>query len=113
MRHSAALDEELRNIVDHAEALLEALADDGDAKLAQLRERVYASIDSAKTRLADLAADAERARERAATACESWMRENPWTVIAIGAGVGLAVGWLLASWSRRRGRAATTDESPS
>jgi ElaB/YqjD/DUF883 family membrane-anchored ribosome-binding protein len=112
MRQSAALDEELRNIVDHAEALLEALADEGDAKLAQLRERVSASIDAAKSRLDDLAGDAGHSRERAAAAaaCESWMRENPWTLIAIGAGVGLAAGWLVASRGRRR--ATSADTSP-
>jgi len=111
MRHSAALEEELRNIVDHAEALLEALADDGDAKLDQLRERVRASIDSARSRLDELLADAERARERAADACEGWMQENPWTVIALSAAVGLLAGWLLAGRGRRRTPSA--DASPS
>jgi ElaB/YqjD/DUF883 family membrane-anchored ribosome-binding protein len=111
MRQSAALDAELRNIVDHAEALLGALADEGDAKLAQLRERVCASIDSARSRLDELSADAQHARGRVADTCESWMRENPWTVITVSAAVGLLAGWLLAS--RVRGREPAADASPS
>jgi ElaB/YqjD/DUF883 family membrane-anchored ribosome-binding protein len=110
MRHSAALDAELRSIVDHAEALLEALADEGDANLARLRERVSASIDSARSRLDDLAGDAERARDHWTAAYEQWMLDNPWTVIAIGAGVGLLAGWLLAR--PRRTRSAPDGANP-
>jgi ElaB/YqjD/DUF883 family membrane-anchored ribosome-binding protein len=111
MPQSAALEEELRNIIDHAEALLGALADEGDAKLDQLRERVCASIDAARSRLDELSADARRASARAADVYESWMRENPWTVIAVSAAVGLLAGWLLAS--RRRDREPSADSSPS
>ncbi len=51
MGQSASLDDELRNVVDHAQTLLEALAGGGDAELSRLCERVAASIDSAKARL--------------------------------------------------------------
>ncbi|MGH8151001.1 MAG: DUF883 family protein [Steroidobacteraceae bacterium] len=102
MRHSAAIDAELRSIVDHAEALLEALADEGDANLTRLRERVSASIESARSRLDELSGDAERARDLWTTAWEQWMLDNPWTVIAIGAGVGLLAGWFLARPHRAR-----------
>lgn len=111
MRHSAALDEELRSIVEHAEALLEALADEGDAKLARLRERVAGSIDAAKARLDDLAADSERARERAADALERFLTENPWTLAALAAGLGLVAGWWLASDGRERADPTDTGAS--
>ncbi len=104
--NSAALDEELRNIVDHAEALLEALADDGDGRLDPLRRRVSDSIQSARARLDAMASDANRMSERAAAAVERWMRDNPWTVVAIGAGIGLVAGVLLASRRRRSAPAA-------
>ncbi len=98
--NSAALGEELRNIVDHAETLLDALADDGDAQLDSLRRRVSESIQSARARLDAMASDANLASERAAAAVERWMKDNPWTVVAIGASIGLVAGVLLAS--RRR-----------
>lgn len=106
MRQSAALEEELRRIVDHAEALLEALADDGDATLAQLREQVGVSIDAAKSRLDELARDAERAGTRAAAVCGAWIDENPWAVVAVGTGLGLVVGWILGRLRR------TPDDTP-
>lgn len=100
---SAALGEELRNIVDHAEALLGALDDEGDAKLGSLRDRVFHSIDTARERLEQMQSDADRPSEKAAAAVERWMMDNPWTAVAIGAGVGLAIGYLLAT--RRRAAA--------
>lgn len=100
------LGDELRNVVDHAEALLGALSDDGDARLDRLRERVLGSIDTARARLADMERDSERPSERAAAAFERWMLENPWTAVAIGAGVGLAIGFLLSGrGARAAGRA--------
>jgi ElaB/YqjD/DUF883 family membrane-anchored ribosome-binding protein len=105
---TAALGEELRSIVDHAEALLAALGDEGDAKVGSLRERVAHSIDTARVRLDEMQSDADRASERAAAAFEQWIMDNPWTTVAIGAGVGLAIGILLAS-RRRRGAADSAD----
>jgi len=102
--------EELRNVVDHAEALLSALGDGGDAALAALRERVYASIDAARSRLTDLEEQAERAGSRLGAVAGEWIEENPWAAVAIGAGVGFVVGVMLA----RRGRApaAVPDATP-
>ncbi len=97
---AAALGEELRHIVDHAEALLGALSDEGDPRLSSLRARVSESIETARSHLDDLQRDAERATDKAAAALERWIEENPWTAVAIGAGVGLAIGFLLAG--RRR-----------
>ena len=98
---SAALADELRNVLNHAEALLRAIGDDSDAALASLRERVNVSIDTAKARLADLEAQAGQVSQRAAVAAETWVRENPWTAVAICLGLGLVVGTLMGSNGRR------------
>jgi ElaB/YqjD/DUF883 family membrane-anchored ribosome-binding protein len=94
---STALGEQLRNIIDHAEALLDALSAEGDARLEALRARVLDSITKARERLAEMDGDADRPTERAAAAFERWIAENPWTAVAIGAGVGLAIGVLLSA----------------
>ncbi len=108
--NTAALGEELRTIVDHAEELLHALAEDGDASLDSLRDRVSASIESARARLRGMESDASRATERAAVAFERWARDNPWTVVAIGVGVGLVAGMLLADRRRPAARAASSSQ---
>ncbi|MGH8218309.1 MAG: DUF883 family protein [Steroidobacteraceae bacterium] len=99
--NAAALGEELRNIVDHAEALLEAISDEGDPTLSSLRGRVSASIETARTHLDEMQSDAQRTSEKAAAALARWVDENPWMAVAIGAGAGLAIGMWLTSRRRR------------
>jgi ElaB/YqjD/DUF883 family membrane-anchored ribosome-binding protein len=100
VQSSAALAEELRNVVNQAEALLEALGQDKDEALDALRERVHESIDTAKARLTDLEEQATQATQKAALAAETWLRENPWTAVAISASVGLIIGALLVGRGR-------------
>ena len=105
--NAAAFGDELRNIIDHAAALLGAISDEGDPKLSSLRERVSAGIDTARVHLDEMQVDAERASEKAAEALSRWIEANPWTAVAIGAGAGIAIGLLLAA---RRSR--TPDGEP-
>jgi len=105
---SAVLAEELREIVNQAEALLDAIGNDGDAGLAGLRSRVNESIDAARARLADIEEQANRTSQRVASAAESWVQENPWAAVAIAAGVGLVIGTILA----RRARSASPPPPP-
>lgn len=94
--NDAAFADELRHAVHQAEQLLDAIGDDSDEALSALRERVYFSIDTAKMRLADMEEQAQLATQRFATRMESFAREHPWTVVAVGAGVGILAGVLLA-----------------
>jgi ElaB/YqjD/DUF883 family membrane-anchored ribosome-binding protein len=98
---SAALANELRNVVSQAEALLEAISQDRDEALGALRERVHESIDTAKARLEDLEQQAAQATQRVAVAAETWVRDNPWTAVAIAASAGLLIGALLVGSGRR------------
>jgi ElaB/YqjD/DUF883 family membrane-anchored ribosome-binding protein len=100
-----ALAEELRNVVQQAEALLQAVSDDGTEAVSALRERVYGAVDTAKARLADLEEQTEQVTQRAIRAADSWVRENPWTSIGIAVAAGLLIGALL------RGGSRGTDES--
>ncbi len=106
---TATIGDDLRNVVDHAAALLDALDDGGDARLSGLRERVAGSIDTARARLEEMASDAQRPTERAVAAFEHWINDNPWTAVAIGAGIGLVIGVLLS----RRGAPAHRHPSES
>ncbi len=96
----------LYQVVEEAESLLHALADDPDGRLAALRERVQGTVDAARARLAEMQTTAERPLERAASATEQWVQENPWTTVALCAGVGIAIGMLLARRTGRPARAA-------
>jgi ElaB/YqjD/DUF883 family membrane-anchored ribosome-binding protein len=93
---SAALAEELRNVVHQAEELLHAVSEDGNEAIHALRERVYGAVDNAKTRLADLEQEAQRASMRVASAAETYIRDHPWVTVGVAVGVGVLLGALLA-----------------
>jgi ElaB/YqjD/DUF883 family membrane-anchored ribosome-binding protein len=92
---SAALADELRNVVNQAEELLRAVGSDSNEAISALRDRVFEAVDTAKTRLSDLEQQAQRATQRVSAATETYIRENPWTTIGIAVGAGLLLGALL------------------
>ena len=93
-RSAEALAAELRRIVEQAEQLLGTVGVDGD-QLGALRDRVNDTVSQARDKLADLEREARASGKRAAAATETWVRANPWTALAIGAGIGLIIGAVL------------------
>jgi len=89
---SAALVDELRNVVSQAEALLQAIAADKDEALTVLRDRVSSAVSAAKARIAELETQASIVAQRASVATEVFVRENPWTVVGGAAAMGLILG---------------------
>src|SRR5262245_47786013 len=89
---SAALMDELRNVVIQAEALLQAIGADKDEAIGVLRERVSSAVTAAKARIAELETQANVIAQRAGVATEAYVRENPWTVVGGAAAVGLILG---------------------
>jgi ElaB/YqjD/DUF883 family membrane-anchored ribosome-binding protein len=90
---SAMLANELRNVVDGAEALLHALSEDKNEAAGEVRQRVRASIDLAKARLSELERQAVSMAQQASVTTQAYVRENPWTV----AGGALATGLMLGA----------------
>jgi ElaB/YqjD/DUF883 family membrane-anchored ribosome-binding protein len=94
---SAALAEELRNVVRQAEKLVAALAEDREEALIELREHVTVAVAEAKKRLADFEEQARRFKDTAGAAVDVYVRENPWTVVGVSAALGLLLGsWLVS-----------------
>ncbi len=88
--------EDLRLVVMDAEELLKATAGQAGERVAQARTKAEDSLRAAREALAEAGDETlERAREAAASA-DDYVRENPWTVVGIAAGVGLLVGLLLS-----------------
>jgi ElaB/YqjD/DUF883 family membrane-anchored ribosome-binding protein len=97
---SAALAEELRNVLRQAEKLVAALSEDRAEALVELRARVSLALDEGKKRLAEFEAHARHLEETTGAAVEVYVRENPWTAVGVGAAIGLILGSWLASDSR-------------
>ena len=97
---TAALAEELRNVMLQAEKLVVALSEDRDEALVQLRERMSVALAEGKKRLADFEEQARLLKDTAGRAADQFVRENPWTSVGVGAALGLILGSWLASDGR-------------
>ena len=97
---TAALAEELRNVMLQAEKLVVALSEDRDEALVELRERMSVALAEGKKRLADFEEQARLLKDTAGRAADQFVRENPWTSVGVGAALGLILGAWLASDGR-------------
>lgn len=87
--------QDLRTVVEDAEALLRATAGEAGDKVQAARARAEQSLRAARERM--LLTEEElalRARELGQDA-DRYVRENPWQAIGVAAGVALLVGLLL------------------
>ncbi len=83
------LADELRSLVNEAEALLRAGIANGGA---ELQDRAQDAVRDIKDRLAGLEQQLnERARE-----VDGYVRDNPWQAVAIAGGVALLLGLIMA-----------------
>ena len=82
------LAEDLRTLVDDAEALLRATSNAGSA---ELQERAQATLQDLRARLATLE-DQVRTRARDV---DSYVRDNPWQAVAVAGGIALLFGLLM------------------
>ena len=87
---------DLKVVVADAEELLRATAAQAGEKVSAARERIQASLATAKVKLGE----AERAllekTKEAARATDDYVRENPWQAVGVAAVAGLVLGILIS-----------------
>jgi len=87
---------DLKVVVADAEELLRATASQAGEKVSAARERIQASLATAKVKLTE----AERAllekSKLAARATDDYVHENPWQAVGIAAAAGLVLGVLIS-----------------
>jgi len=93
------LRDDLRVLAEDMEQLLKATASQTGLQIAQVRARAEESLDAAKVRIAEAQESALVKARAAGRASNEYVRENPWQVMAVAAGAGLALGFLLAHFS--------------
>ena len=91
---SEKLMRDLKVVVDDAEALLAATAGQTGEKIEQLRARAKESLAAARDRLREAGSEIQHRAKEAAKSTDEYVHENPWTAIAIAAGIGFLVGSL-------------------
>ncbi len=86
---------DFRVVVNDAEALLKATANQTGDKLAAARAKVEESLEVARARLAEAQSAVVAKTKAAAKATDAYVHENPWNAVGIAAAVGLLVGILI------------------
>jgi ElaB/YqjD/DUF883 family membrane-anchored ribosome-binding protein len=93
---AAALGEEiqdnLEDLIESVEALLDDLKDQRGAAAEKLRTRAWATVKSARRRLADIRPEVGDLAARTLRGTAKFVRRNPWRAVAIGALIVVAVG---------------------
>lgn len=95
LSHTDKLMSDLQLVLVDAEALLSATAGDPSGPVADLRQRVQASLAQAKTGLHDAQVAVVDKAKAAAKATDGYVHDNPWKSIGVAAGVGLLLGMLI------------------
>jgi ElaB/YqjD/DUF883 family membrane-anchored ribosome-binding protein len=76
--------DDLQAVIADAEELLRATADQGGARVDEVRARTEETLRAARERLQGVGRN-----------LDEQVRENPWTAVGVAAGVGLLIGILL------------------
>ena len=86
---------DLKVVVADAEELLRATASQAGEKVSAARERVQASLASARVKLVEAERVVVDRTRQAAKATDEYVRENPWKAVGVAAGVGFLIGLLI------------------
>ena len=87
---------DLKVVVADAEELLRATASQAGEKVTAARERIQASLASAKLKLSEAERVAVEQAKIAAKATDEYVHENPWRAVGIAAVAGLVLGVLIS-----------------
>jgi len=87
---------DLKVVVADAEELLRATASQAGEKVSAARERITASLASAKVKLADAERVLLEKTKQAAKATDEYVHENPWQAVGIAAMAGVLLGILIS-----------------
>ena len=88
--------EDLKTVMNDAEALLRATSAQTGEKIQEVRARAEESLRQARARLSEVEEEALRRARELADATEEYVRDNPWQSVGIAAGIGLVLGILIS-----------------
>ena len=87
---------DLQSVVEDAEALLQATAAQTGERVDGVRARARESLKQARSRLVEVQGETLEHVREAAESADEYVRENPWQVVGVAAGVGLLLGLLIS-----------------
>lgn len=87
---------DLKILIADSEELLRASAGQAGEKISAARERIQASLATAKVKLSEAERAAVEQAKRAAKATDEYVHDNPWAAVGIAAVAGLVLGVLIS-----------------
>jgi ElaB/YqjD/DUF883 family membrane-anchored ribosome-binding protein len=87
---------DIQNVVSDAQELLNTVKTEGEGKLADVKTKVSAQLDSARQMLGQLQTTVQDGAKVAAESTDAYVRGNPWRAVGIAAGIGALIGFLAA-----------------
>ncbi len=88
--------QDLKVVMQDAEALLKATSTQTGEKIQEVRARAEESLKQARVRMTEAEDEALRRARELADATEEYVRDNPWQSVGIAAGIGLVLGVLIS-----------------
>jgi ElaB/YqjD/DUF883 family membrane-anchored ribosome-binding protein len=88
--------QDLKAVVNDAEELLRATAQQTGEKVAVVRAKAEESLKAAKARIAEEGEAVVARAKFAAKTADDFVKENPWQAVGIGALAGLVIGILIS-----------------
>jgi ElaB/YqjD/DUF883 family membrane-anchored ribosome-binding protein len=86
---------DLRVLVNDAEELLKATANQAGETIAVARQKIEQSLIEGKKALADAEQTFVKKSKECAEIADDYVRENPWSAVGVAAALGLALGLLI------------------
>ncbi len=93
---SQKLANDIRVLVDDAEALMKATATETGDQVVELRRRLLQTVHEVKPHIAMIETAVSRQVISAAACTDSYVRDNPWSAMGLSAGAGLVIGLLVS-----------------
>jgi ElaB/YqjD/DUF883 family membrane-anchored ribosome-binding protein len=87
--------QDFKSVIDEAEALVKATADQGDEAVSTLRRKVAASLAAAKSKVVHAEHELVAKTKAAAKSTDEYVHHHPWQAIGIAASVGVVIGLLI------------------
>ncbi len=87
---------DIQNVVSDAQELLKTVQSEGEGKLAEVKVKVQAQLDSAKQMLGQLQTTVNDGTKVAIDTTDAYVRSNPWRAVGISAALGALIGFLAA-----------------
>ena len=86
----------LKTLISDSEELLRASAGQAGEKISAARERIQASLATAKVKLGEAERAAVEQAKKAARATDEYVQDKPWQAVGIAAVAGLVLGVLIS-----------------